>query len=129
MVPSLAVSPEEIKQLRKELKVTARDLAQALNIDQKEVVAWEAGERFPTKRYVEAMQKLKAQGLSAFPRAPRAKPGAKVGVQRLHDPKLWEIVRKLLEHPALFDQVAELAARYPDPGLEKKEGSAEKKGD
>jgi transcriptional regulator with XRE-family HTH domain len=121
------VSPEDIKQLRKDLKVTARDLAQALDVDQKEIVAWEAGERFPTKRYVDALQKLKAQGAAAFPRAPKARPGVKVGVQRLSDPKLWEIVRKLLEHPALFDQVAELAARYPDPGAEKKGTPGEKK--
>ena len=126
-LPSI-LSPDDIKQLRKDLKVTARDLAQALDVEQKEVVAWEAGERFPTKRYGEAMQKLKAKGAAAFPRTPKAKPGAKVGVQRLNDPKLWEIVRKLLEHPALFDQVAELSARYADPGVEKKEAT-EKKGD
>ena len=108
--------------------MTARDHAQALDVEQKEVVAWEAGERFPTKRYVDAMQKLKAQGAAAFPRVSKAKPGAKVGVQRLNDPKLWEIVRKLLEHPALFDQVVELSSRYSDPGTEKKEAS-EKKGE
>jgi transcriptional regulator with XRE-family HTH domain len=122
------LSPEDIKQLRKDLKVTARDLAQALDVEQKEIVAWEAGERFPTKRYVDAMQKLKAKGPEAFPRVPKAKPGAKIGVQRLNDPKLWEIVRKLLEHPALFDQVAELSARYNDPASEKKEAPGEKKG-
>jgi transcriptional regulator with XRE-family HTH domain len=109
------VSPDDIKQLRKDLKVTARDLASALGVEQKELVAWEAGERFPTKRYVDAMQKLKTQGPTAFPKTPRGKPGAKTGAQRLADPKLWEIVRKLVEHPALFDQVAELSTRYPDP--------------
>ena len=112
------MSPEDIKQLRKELKATARELAVALAIDQKEVVAWEAGERFPTKRYVDAMQKLRAQGPSAIPRTTKGKAAAKTGVQRLSDPKLWEIVRKLVEHPALFDQVADLAGKYPDSGTD-----------
>jgi len=34
---------------------------------------------------------------------------------RLSDPKLWELVRKLAEHPALFDQVSKLAEAYSDP--------------
>jgi transcriptional regulator with XRE-family HTH domain len=112
------MSPDDIKQLRKDLKATARELAAALEVDQKEVVAWESGERFPTKRYVDAMQKLKAKGPSAIARTPRGKGAAKTGVQRLGDPKLWEIVRKLVEHPALFDQVTELASKYPDPVTE-----------
>jgi transcriptional regulator with XRE-family HTH domain len=120
------VSPDDLKQLRKDLKITARDLAAALGIEQKEVVAWEAGEHFPTKRYVEAMHKLKAQGAAAFPRTPKAKPGAKTGPQRLADPKLWEVVRKLIEHPALFDQVAELATRYSDPAAAGPDKVAEK---
>jgi hypothetical protein len=106
------MSPDDIKQLRKDLKATARELAAALAVEQKEVVAWEAGELFPTKRYVEAMLKLKAQGPGAIPRTPKGKAAAKTGLDRLSDPKLWEVVRKLLEHPTLFDQVAELAARY-----------------
>jgi DNA-binding XRE family transcriptional regulator len=109
------MSPDDIKQLRKDLKATARDLAAALEIDQKEVVAWEAGERFPTKRYVDAMQKLKAKGPSAIPRVAKGKTSAKTGVERLSDPKLWEIIQKLVEHPALFDQVAELASKYGSP--------------
>lgn len=109
------MSPDDIKQLRKDLKCTARELATALAIEQKEVVAWEAGERFPTKRFVDAMQKLKAQGPSAIPRQAKGRAGAKSGMQRLADPKLWEIIRKLAEHPPLFDKVAELAAGYPDP--------------
>jgi hypothetical protein len=34
---------------------------------------------------------------------------------RLADPRLWELLRKLAEHPALFDQVSKLADAYPDP--------------
>jgi transcriptional regulator with XRE-family HTH domain len=113
------MSPDDIKQLRKDLKATARELAAALEVDQKEVVAWEAGERFPTKRLVDAMRKLEQQGPTAIPRTAKGRGAAKTGVQRLSDPKLWEVVRKLLEHPALFDQVVTLAAKYPDPGAER----------
>lgn len=109
------MSPDDIKQLRKELNCTARDLANALKTDQKEVMAWEAGELFPTKRFVVLMEQLRKQGPSAIPKAPRGKPTKKTGVARLDDPKLWEVVRKLLEHPALFEQVAKLAEAYSDP--------------
>jgi len=108
------VSPEDIKALRKELGCTARELATALSIDQKDVLAWEAGELFPTKRFVTQMEALRKKGPSAIVRAPRGK-AKKTGVQRLDDPKLWEIFRKLLEHPALFDQVVKLADGFDDP--------------
>ena len=103
-----AVSPEDIKQLRKELNCTARELGGALDVDQKLILAWEAGELFPTRRYVTQMEALRKQGPSAIPRAPRGK-GKKTGMARLDDPSFWELVRKLLEHPALFDQVRKLA--------------------
>lgn len=108
------MSPEDIKALRKELNCTARELATALKLEQKEVLGWESGEIFPTKRYVLQMEMLRKKGPSAIQRAPRGQ-GKKTGMQRLEDPKLWEIVRKLLEHPALFDQVAKLAEAYSDP--------------
>jgi predicted transcriptional regulator len=116
------VTPDEIKQLRKELACTARELATALEIDQKEVLAWEAGDLFPTKRLVTVMEGLRKKGPSAIVRAPKGK-AKKVGMQRLDDPKLWEVVRKLLEHPALFDQVAKLADGYADPARPPTEGA------
>jgi hypothetical protein len=33
----------------------------------------------------------------------------------LADPALWEVVRKLVAHKKLRDEVAKLAASYPDP--------------
>jgi predicted transcriptional regulator len=122
VLPSPPVTPDELKQLRKELACTARELATALEIDQKEVLAWEAGELFPTKRHVTMMEGLRKKGPSAIVRAPKGK-AKKVGMQRLDDPKLWEVVRKLLEHPALFDQVAKLADGYADPARPLAEGS------
>jgi DNA-binding transcriptional regulator YiaG len=62
MLASATVSPEDIKALRKELSCTARELAGALNLDQKEVLSWEAGELFPTKRYVAQMELLRKKG-------------------------------------------------------------------
>lgn len=110
------MSPEELKQLRKELSCTAKELALTLGIEPKELAAWEAGELFPTKRYVSELEALRKKGAGAIVRAPKGKAGAaKVGMARLADAKLWELVRKLVEHPALFDQVTKLAETYPDP--------------
>jgi len=110
------VSPEELKQLRKELSCTAKELALTLGIEPKEFAAWEAGELFPTKRYVGELEALRKKGPSAIQRAAKGKGAvAKTGMARLSDPKLWELVRKLAEHPAFFDQVSKLAETYPDP--------------
>jgi transcriptional regulator with XRE-family HTH domain len=115
------VSPEDLKQLRKELSCTAKELAATLGIDSKEYAAWEAGELFPTKRYVAELEALRKKGAAAILRAPKAKNSsaklAPIGMARLADPKLWELVRKLAEHPALFDQVSKLAEAYPDSSL------------
>lgn len=105
------MSPLEIKELRKELNCTARELATALKLDQKDVLAWEAGELFPTKRYVLQMELLRKKGPSSIPRTSRAA-SKKTGLDRLGDPKLWEVVRKLLEYPAFFEQVLKLSERY-----------------
>ena len=116
MVASRAVSPEALKQLRKELACTAKELALTLGIEPKELAAWEAGELFPTKRYVGELEALRKKGKSAILRAPKGKAAAaKTGMARLSDPKLWELVRKLAEHPALFDQVSKLAETFADP--------------
>lgn len=105
------MTPEDLKALRKELSCTARELAQALDLDQATVLAWERGDRFPTKKYVEAMERLRQAGPSAIPRKARGEDPMKV----LSDPALWAIVRKLVAHKKLRDEVAKLAARYSDP--------------
>lgn len=107
--------PEEIQKIRKELGCTARELATTLGVDPKELAAWEAGELFPTKKHVEALSTLRERGPSAIVRAPRGKAPVKTGAQRLADPALWKVVRKLLEHPVLFEEVLKLAEKYPDP--------------
>jgi transcriptional regulator with XRE-family HTH domain len=115
------VSPEEIKQLRQDLKLSARELASAIRAEAEDVWAWENGERFPTKRFVSRMLALrKKSGVSvqaqAEPRAPATTSGQE-SMRGLADPVLWQIVRKLLAHPALFADVTELAKRFTDPAV------------
>ncbi|HET9934785.1 MAG TPA: helix-turn-helix transcriptional regulator [Polyangiaceae bacterium] len=107
---------EDIQKLRKELSCTVKELATTLGVEPKEVTAWEAGELFPTKRHVDAMNALRARGKESIVRAPRGKAAQqKTGQQRLADPALWRVVRKLVEHPALFDEVLKLSEKYGDP--------------
>lgn len=106
------VTPDDIKQLRKELGCTARDLATTLGIEQKEVLAWEAGELFPTKRFVEQMKSLREKGPGAVLKTAKGKNVAPT--DRLSDPAFWVIVKKLLLHPPLYEQVTKLAEKYEE---------------
>ena len=121
------MSPEEIKQLRKDLNLSARELATSIKAETEDVWAWETGERFPTKRFVTRMLALRKTGSkqpAATPaKQPAATPAKPAGAQapdpaglfRLADPELWALVRKLVQHPALFDKVVALAKDYADP--------------
>lgn len=106
------MTPDDIKLLRKELGCTARDLATTLGIEQKDVLAWEAGELFPTKRFVAQMQALRAKGPSAVLKSTKGK--AVAPTDRVSDPAFWAIVKKLLLHPPLYEQVSKLAEAYVD---------------
>ncbi len=109
------MSPDELKKLREELKCTARELAATLGIDAGEVVAWEQGERFPTKRNVSDLAKLRLMGADAIVRKAKRRGNAQLkGSARLADPALWQLIRKLVEHPELFDKVVQIADQYPD---------------
>ena len=107
------MSPEELKALRKDLACTAKELAGALGVDQATVLAWERSELFPTKAYIDKMEALRAKGPGAIPR--KAKAAAADPVKALADPQVWELVRKIAAHKKLRDEVAKLAAGYPDP--------------
>lgn len=116
------MSPEEIKQLRKDLKLSARELATSIKAETEDVWAWETGERFPTKRFVNRMLALRKTGAAkpqaTAPEKPAAgKADGSTGLARLADPQLWSLVRKLAQHPALFDSVLALAKEYPDPAV------------
>lgn len=103
------MSPEEIRALRRELSMTQRDLAEALDAEVELVRAWEKDEAFPTKAAVEAMAKLRANPPR---RAPKRSPSV---WQLLADPGFMSLVRKLLHHPKLRAEVERLAAAHPDP--------------
>lgn len=105
------MSPDDIKALRKELSCTAKDLALALGIEQATVLAWEKGDLFPTKPFIDKMEGLRKTGPAAIPK--KAKGDAPMKV--LADPALWELVRKLVAHKKLRDDVTKLAANYDDP--------------
>jgi transcriptional regulator with XRE-family HTH domain len=107
------MSPEEIKALRGELGCTAKDLAAALGLEQADVLAWERGERFPTKHFVDEMSALRAKGPDAVPKKRRGAPASPQ--KALADPAVWLLIRKLLFHPELFKAAAKLAEPYADP--------------
>ena len=107
------MSPDDIKALRGELGCTAKDLAGALGLEQAEVLAWERGELFPTKRYVDEMNALRAKGAGAIPTRRRGAPTSPQ--QALADPAVWLLFRKLLFYPELFKAAQKLAEAYRDP--------------
>jgi DNA-binding transcriptional regulator YiaG len=116
VLSSTAVSPDEIKALRKELSCTAKELAGALGLEQATVLAWEKAELFPTKAYVDRMNQLRAKGPAAIPRKAKA---AADPVKALADPQVWELLRKIAAHKPLRDQVAKLAEKYADPAADR----------
>jgi transcriptional regulator with XRE-family HTH domain len=112
------MSPEDVKALRTRLRATTKDLAHALGIEPATLTAWERGEEFPTKRYVELMARLDEKGADAFPRLPTKLGAKKKGtdpMSLLADPATWMLVRKILAHTDLREAVTKLAANYDDP--------------
>ncbi len=109
------VTPDELKALRKELSCTAKELAGALGVEQSTVLAWEKGDLFPTKAFVDKMAVLRAKGASSIPK--KSKGGDPM--KTLADPDFWKLVRKIAAHKKLRDDAAKLADAYPDPADEK----------
>jgi len=107
------VSPDEIKTLRKELGCSTRELGDAIGVDQKTIIEWEAGHLFPTKKFVDRMAVLREKGPSSIPK--KARGAAPSPMKVLADPTLWQIVRKLVAHKKLRDEVTKLAEGYGDP--------------
>lgn len=105
------MTPEEIKQARQQLKCTAKELAAALDVDAATISAWERGEMFPTKQYVDKLQGFLEKGAGSIPRkAKGADP-----MDALRDPDTWALIRKILAHPKLRTEVGKLAEKYEDP--------------
>ena len=108
------MGPEEIKALRKELRCTTGELVESLGIDPKTVMAWENDKLFPTKRFITAMNALRDKGAGSVVRKRRSSRTASP-YTLLRDPDLWAIVRKLLAHHDLREQVKKLADAYDEP--------------
>jgi transcriptional regulator with XRE-family HTH domain len=108
------MSPAALKRLREALSCSLGELATAVGVDVKTVMAWEAGDLFPTKSHVARLDALEAAGPAAIPRKSRTKV-AVTGIALLGDPRLWTILRKLTAHPDLLREVEKLADGYDDP--------------
>ena len=105
------MSPDEIRQLCQELDCSTRELADTLGIGHEVVRAWQRAEAFATKQHLEQLQAPRQQGPLAVVRKPR-KQATGADPRKLHDPRLGKVVRALVEHPTLLDQVAELVDKY-----------------
>lgn len=108
------MSPEALKQLRQELGCSLGELSATLEVDVKTLLAWEAGDLFPTKKHVDRLLELKETGGSGLVRRGR-RPKPASGLDALEDPRLWAIVKKLAAHPDFLIEVEKLATRYGDP--------------
>ena len=102
--------PEEIKKVREELGCSLGDLARAVGVDVKTLIAWESGDLFPTKSHVGRLRAVHQAGPEAL-RAPKPKPSPG-GLEALSDPRLWAIVTKLVRDEKFFAEVEKLAERY-----------------
>ena len=110
------MSPEEIRALRKLLRCTMKELAAALHVEPKLIIAWEDAELFPTRQHVEKMKSLEQQGPGAVPRLGRRRESeTTLPMQALADPEFWRLMRKLVAHPELRRKAVELAASFDDP--------------
>ena len=109
-----AVTPKEIKALRKQLKCTPRELGEALGVPAADIIAWEQDEKFPTKRFIKAMAQLAEEGPGAVPRL-RTQRSETRPERVLADPEIWRLIRKLIAHPELRAKALALARAYADP--------------
>ena len=101
--------PEEIKALRAELGCSIGELAQAVGVEPRMLLAWEAGDLFPTKRHVGKLEAARKAGPGAL-RTQKAVP-APTGIDVLEDPRLWAVVKRLVTDPKFLDEVEKLAKR------------------
>lgn len=117
---SSRVTGAEIAALRKQLSLGMRELALAIGAEATDIVAWESGERFPTKRHVARLRALEAAGPGAGAARREPAPAAAAArsvdpLARLRDPRLALVLRALCEDAELFEQVVALAERRKAP--------------
>lgn len=107
------MTAEEIRQLREQLGCSVGELAKAVGVDTRDILGWESGATFPTKKHADKLRKLAEQGQGAIPR--RQKPAPESPYGALADARVWKILRKLLAHPTLLREVERMAEQYDDP--------------
>jgi transcriptional regulator with XRE-family HTH domain len=104
------MQPEDVKRIRDALGCSMGDLAAAVGVDVRTLLAWEAGDQFPTKRHADRLAALEKQGPSAIKRTRSKK--VPTGSDLFADPRFWTVVRKLAVHPELFSEVEKLSETY-----------------
>jgi DNA-binding XRE family transcriptional regulator len=107
------MTPDEIRQLRRELRCTPRELADSIAVEFETIIAWEHEQAFPTKQSIDRMEELRRKGPDAVVRTRRKL--ATTPLEALDDPETWRLFRKLLAHPELRKAALALAERYDDP--------------
>jgi transcriptional regulator with XRE-family HTH domain len=121
------VTSDEVREVRRGLRCSVRELAERLGVEPALVRDWERGERFPTKQHAQQLAELRERGHddlgpsgsdehAQVPR-PRPTPAAaqQDALQAMADPVLWRLVRKLAVHADLRAEVEALAADFDDP--------------
>jgi hypothetical protein len=116
------VTPEQIKQIRTDLRCTVRELASSLGAPAADVQAWEAGTQFPTKRWVNRLESLRDKGPNALlGKSAEASGKGASPMAQLDNPEVWQLIRKLLAYPQLFSEVSQIAKDYEDPASASRE--------
>ncbi len=106
------MQPEDVKRIREALACSMGELAAAVGVEVKTLLAWESGDQFPTKRHSDRLAALEKEGPSAIKRKRASK--APIGPDLLADPRFWVVVRRLATNPEFFAAVEKLSASYGD---------------
>jgi transcriptional regulator with XRE-family HTH domain len=106
------MQPEDVKRIRESLACSLGELASAVGVEVKTILAWEAGDQFPTKRHADRLTALAKEGPSAIKRSRSKRPPT--GTDLLADPRFWTVVRKLATNPEFFTAVEKMSAEYED---------------
>jgi transcriptional regulator with XRE-family HTH domain len=106
------MQPEDVKRIRESLACSMGQLASAVGVDVKTILAWEAGDQFPTKRHADRLTALAKEGPSAIKRSRSQAPPT--GTDLLAEPRFWIVVRKLATNADFFATVEKMSAEYED---------------
>jgi DNA-binding transcriptional regulator YiaG len=107
------VTGDDVKALRKELRLSIQALATSLKVEARTILAWEAGDLFPTKKHASAMLALVAQRKADERPSPSSNSESNDdALSQLKNPELWDLVARLATDPEFFATVQRLAKRH-----------------